>query len=136
MQRFLLCEEIRGECWVLLGTRLYGFDPGSHQSPREHWSVQSSQPGEPNSIDFSEQTNPLSVSKSCGLYASLCSCCVSFEAWLEPGTWCSQQLGNVGTGFSAPWGGGCLCLAWSSPEVSRREGEHSQRLQCNALAPG
>lgn len=46
---------------VLLGTSLCGFDPGTHQSPREHWSVQSSQAGEPNSIDFSEHTNPLSV---------------------------------------------------------------------------
>lgn len=61
MRRFLQCEEIRGECWVLLGTSLHGFDPGTHQSPREHWSVQSSQAGGPNSIDFSEQTNPLSV---------------------------------------------------------------------------
>lgn len=47
--------------------------------------------------------------------------------------------GSVGTGLAAAWGEGCSWpgLEWKlSPEGSTREGEDSQRLQCNALAPG
>lgn len=61
------------------------FDPGRHQSPRERCSVQSSQTGELNSIDFTEQTNPLSLIRVLA-FVPLCVAVVraaSFEAWLE-----------------------------------------------------
>lgn len=46
--------------------------------------------------------------------------------------------GNVGTGVSAAWGGGFLCLAWSGDSVLKEAGgEKTLRDgKCNALAPG
>lgn len=90
---------------------------------------------------FQPADKPSVCLKSCGLCASLCSCCVSFEAWLEPGAWCCQQLeAELCRGWRGMWAlgfqlhGEGVVFGWLGVETrSWRKQEGMRRLSETAV---